>query len=463
MNSMHRQFGKLMGKGAGEKSSVSVLLNDFEDADKMLTQIIEASKSWRDAWVSILGINVSTSILFEELYSPIVGTDDGGGRPAVLTPRQQLDRTSKLKDVYTELKSDLLNEVSLMDSRVIRPASDAKEYIQPIRKVIKKRDNKRLDWERFGDKVNNYQRKVKRTDRENAALVKAEEESATAAEEFRILDESLRETLPPIIAAAFSILPHLLAVQILIQNAILAQFYTALHNFCEDNGFASQPPPVEEVIAVWGSDFKPIQQEIERIAIIARGRAIHQPMSTADDTRKSSSVTGMNVRNGFASRQPPSSHARHASPHQEQRAVRVPSSQSIPTVAPPAPAPEPKPSPEPKPEHSLPDYSRHLTPVSSHTAHSPAGPSGDYFQRSSSATVQKKKPPPPPPKRIGAQSLAIFAVAQYTFQGQSEGDLSFKEGDQIKVLKKTDSTDDWWEGELRGVKGSFPANYCKLV
>lgn len=120
--------------------------------------------------------------MFEELYSPILGIDDGGGRQAVTTPRQQLDRTSRLKDVYTDLKTDLLDEVGMMESRVIRPASDAKEYIQPIRKVIKKRENKRLDWERYIDKVSNYQRKVKRTDRENTALAKAESELAKAAE-----------------------------------------------------------------------------------------------------------------------------------------------------------------------------------------------------------------------------------------------------------------------------------------
>jgi amphiphysin len=84
----------------------------------------------------------------------------------------------------------------------------------------------------------------------------------------------------------------------------------------------------------------------------------------------------------------------------------------------------------------------------------------DYFQR---GAAQKKKPPPPPPKRIGSQNSSLYAVALYAFEGQSAGDLSFREGDQIKVVKKTDSTDDWWEGELRGVKGSFPANYCKLA
>lgn len=39
MNSMHRQFAKLSSKGPGDKAQVAVLLNDYDDADKMLTKV----------------------------------------------------------------------------------------------------------------------------------------------------------------------------------------------------------------------------------------------------------------------------------------------------------------------------------------------------------------------------------------------------------------------------------------
>jgi amphiphysin len=52
----------------------------------------------------------------------------------------------------------------------------------------------------------------------------------------------------------------------------------------------------------------------------------------------------------------------------------------------------------------------------------------------------KKKPPPPPPKKKFGAPKEVWVRAIYPFQGQSEGDLSFDEGDRIKVLKKTDST-----------------------
>jgi len=455
MNSVHRQFGKLRRKG-GDQANVAMLLNEYEDADKMLTKIIEASRAWRDAWVSILTIQVTATSLFEELYNPIVGaSQDGYGHPPVITSQAQLDRTSKLREAYAELKTDLLDEVGMMDSRVIRPATDAKEYLQPIRKTIKKRENKRLDWERYTDKVNNASKKLKRSDRENAALAKAEEDLSKAADDFKVADEHLRETLPPVVASAFSILPHLLAVQIMIQNTLLAQYYTVLHNYCEVAGFPSPPPPMEDVIATWNRDFKPIQQDVECINCIARGKAVHQPMSLGDDkTRKS--ITGLGVRNGIAARRASSQNnmisSHPVSPNPEARVMRIPSSNSMNAIA--SQPPEPSPSPEPTP-----DYSTHLTPQSSYSAYSPAGPSIDYFQRGAAG---KKKPPPPPPKRIGSQNSGVYAVALYSFNGENQGDLSFKEGDQIKVVKKTESVDDWWEGELRGVRGSFPANYCKI-
>ncbi|KLU90569.1 SH3 domain signaling protein [Magnaporthiopsis poae ATCC 64411] len=78
---------------------------------------------------------------------------------------------------------------------------------------------------------------------------------------------------------------------------------------------------------------------------------------------------------------------------------------------------------------------------------------------------KKKPPPPPPPKRIPAASKPPeeFVVALYAFPGQGKGDLSFDVGDRIKIVKKTNTADDWWEGEIGGVRGSFPANYCQAV
>jgi hypothetical protein len=134
---------------------------------------------------------------FEELYNPIIGaTSDGHGHIPVVTPQGQLDRSAHLKEVYTELKSDLMEEVNMMDARIIKPATEVKEYIQPLKKTIKKRENKRLDYERYQDRVNNAAKKVKRSEREDAALARAEMDLSKAADVSLAPDLQQRPLLP---------------------------------------------------------------------------------------------------------------------------------------------------------------------------------------------------------------------------------------------------------------------------
>lgn len=66
--------------------------------------------------------------------------------------------------------------------RVIRPATDALDFIQPIRKTIKKRENKRLDYEKAQDKVKKLQKKISRTTKEDVALAKAESDMNIVSE-----------------------------------------------------------------------------------------------------------------------------------------------------------------------------------------------------------------------------------------------------------------------------------------
>ncbi|KAJ3349906.1 hypothetical protein HDU83_000198 [Entophlyctis luteolus] len=50
-------------------------------------------------------------------------------------------------------------------------------------------------------------------------------------------------------------------------------------------------------------------------------------------------------------------------------------------------------------------------------------------------------------------------TAMYDFDGQREGDLSFRTGETITVLQK--NANDWWLGRIGGREGVFPANYVQ--
>lgn len=50
----------------------------------------------------------------------------------------------QLKSILSELKVDMAHEINEMDSGMIQPALDAKESLKPIKKVIKRREDKKV-------------------------------------------------------------------------------------------------------------------------------------------------------------------------------------------------------------------------------------------------------------------------------------------------------------------------------
>lgn len=255
----------------------------------------------------------------------------------------------------------------------------------------------------------------------------------------------------------------------MMQNTLLGQLYTVMHDFCEDEGFPSPPPPMVQVVSSWAADFKFVQQDIETgLTSIARGNARHQPLKL--EHRTPSSLSLSNTRNGNLQRR--SSAQSHMLPPASAPSITASSD-------PPSPQSVERPRISSVPSQTslslaFPNYNSspllNPSPNDLTSPQAPAGPRPDYFarDRQSSTTslalvaAGKKKPPPPPTKRKPS-TQEFWVKALYEFAGEGQGDLAFREGDCIQVLKKTDSVDDWWEGRLGGVQGSFPANYCQAI
>ena len=70
------------------------------------------------------------------------------------------------------------------------------------------------------------------------------------------------------------------------------------------------------------------------------------------------------------------------------------------------------------------------------------------------------RPTAPKPKftpRASAQNLSKDqAVALYTFDADQEGDLGFKKGEVITIVKRTENATDWWTGKIGDRTGTFP-------
>lgn len=74
---------------------------------------------------------------------------------------------------------------------------------------------------------------------------------------------------------------------------------------------------------------------------------------------------------------------------------------------------------------------------------------------------------PTAPKPVFGQKKANLqsdqAIAKFTFDADQPGDLGFKKGEIITILKRTDNETDWWTGRIGDREGIFPSNYVETV
>ncbi len=267
------------------------------------------------------------------------------------------------------------------------------------------------------------------------------------------------------IAAVFSLLPRLLSAQIEIQNNLLANYYTVIYGYCEEEQFPANPPQdLEDTVTEWEQACNPVQEQIESFGCIVNGKTARSNSQPSNERRPSNTLTALN--NRFRSNQ-------NVSTQQSQSDTKLgAANDNVPSLG-----IRSKSTPYAPSAHSVQSLYKDTAPALSSSSVAETPTSSQQVSQSDSLTPSiplstkpslsaiagQKKRPPPPPKPRSASSNVTFVTALYDFGGQSAGDLAFQEGDRIRVVKRTESTDDWWDGELHGVKGSFPANYVELA
>ncbi|EME45295.1 hypothetical protein DOTSEDRAFT_79334 [Dothistroma septosporum NZE10] len=556
MKSMQRMAGK-MTKRSADQQDVGAVIASFKATDDMLDRLAKDLVAWRNGWDDILKLQYDASEAFADLYKPIEPANDPEQRhkPSV-TPQEYMQKCLGLQKVYSDMKVDLQQEITLINNKVIRPVSEAKAAMKSLHKTIKHRENMKLDYERYLSRAEHARQKGTRTPKDEAALAKHESDLQQAQIDYQTADDQVAQTFPPITEAVVSLLPHLLASQVMIQTTLVGQIYTSLDQYCRQHQMPTPAPGDAEIISEHHREFTSLRKELENggIEIVSQGKAVHQSMALPKE--EGSTYTGLGIRNkgmagynkgmGMVHRgksKEDSSHqisggARFDTParsEEEEAPVKPPRPGQSPGYSPsispgmpmankprmpslssqndynaaydqkpsiprmpsygnnPAPydhkSTVPMPSPGYPAHQAPPTYTETVssggaTPSSYHTPINGRSPSAsaalsmgnDYFKPSldrktsagsfassvASVAAGKKKPPPPVPVKRLASQQTQFVTALYDFDGQNEGDLAFREGDRIRVIKKTDSTDDWWEGENRGKTGSFPANYVQL-
>ena len=422
-------------------------------------QFIKSTKTWQQAWGDLLTSQENLVVGFATIAQPIaIGNDDSyNGIAPVETPVHVHNRLARLCREYRSLKDELEPDLRSIDMQIVSPAQQAKDAMSAMKKTIKTRENCKLDYERHQGRRDTAFKKQNRSERDNLALAKHESDLEVARDTYDRADEALRSVLPELLHAVYALVPVLLSTLVQSSNTLIANYYTTIHEFCQAEQFQTPPPPMSEVIKRWAESCRPSQSQIESLASCTNPKRGRLGGAGVVNHR-----AGSRVSDGSRSPGPSPSRDDAASTHSQEYVSRIPSTQfhqaAQATISPglrPSPLPSPAEFLSPSMAASKPDYSaRGRIPSTSSTI--------SVATSVASVAAGKKKPPPPPPKRMGSTKPEIWVTALYDFGGQNQGDLRMKEGDRIKVLKKTESTNDWWEGELNGTKGSFPANYCQV-
>lgn len=90
----------------------------------------------------------------------------------------------------------------------------------------------------------------------------------------------------------------------------------------------------------------------------------------------------------------------------------------------------------------------------------------DDYSYSDRPSKPKPSRPTGPKPVFGAKKASLGpdqAIAKFTFEPDQPGDLGFKKGEVITILKRTDNETDWWTGRVGDREGIFPRYVFLLI
>lgn len=394
----------------------------FQELETETKKLHDESKKYFEAINGMLQHQIEFSRAMTEVYKPISGRMSDPDSMKIEGNPEGIRACEEYENVVKDLQETLAPELEMIETRVIRPANELLDVIKAIRKTALKREHKKLDYDRHRTTLKKLQDKKERSAKDEKALWKAENDVETSTQEFNYFNDLLKEELPRLFALEAQF------IQPLFQSFYYMQlnvFYT-LHEKMQqcDIGYFDLTLDVEEAFHAKRGD---IQERAEALSIVK--------FKTSGQKR------------------PP----KYGRPALEGRTnagllTAGPSSSTATT----SPAPSPKiggygavSRPSTDGEQAPPPYS---------SANGSASPGLQAI------AAAKAKPPPPKPKpsRFSAAPIAETVTALYDYDAQAEGDLSFRTGDVIEIVARTQNENEWWTGRINGKQGQFPGNYVQL-
>ncbi|KIO19811.1 hypothetical protein M407DRAFT_246046 [Tulasnella calospora MUT 4182] len=413
--------------------------------------LLKDAKAFSEAVGSLLTSGHQSSVHFANIFHP--GSNEYNLESKHPDAANTIRNVDQYQTEMEELRLSLSPELELIETRIIGPVKELQGVMKLIRKNITKRDHKLVDYDRFNNSLIKLREKKEKTLADEKNLFKLEQDFEQATSEYEMFNNALKTDLPRYMQLAAQFIDPLFHSFYYMQLNISYLMLEKLNYFCEKK--YDTAGTTQDVVNAYEQRRGDAREQVEALGIAKRY------VSTAKSLQASRSTSGGLSPGGSLSRATSSASTLRTSPTSyapPSRATTVSSAASkFGSLA------SKKAPPPPPPGASLSANAAAPPPP-----YSPAGAGATpSLARSVSATsgvgIKKAPPPPPPvkPKPAPAPKPVIYVTALYDFDAQAEGDLSFRAGDRIEIVQRSESTDDWWTGKVNGQQGVFPGNYVQ--
>ncbi|TFK76658.1 BAR-domain-containing protein [Pluteus cervinus] len=404
---------------------------NFASLETATEKMLKDTKAFIESVNRLFTSGASFATHFSTVFTPIATEYDLIGKHPECG--HTIRNVAKYEATMEELRGSVGPELELIDSRIVGPTKEFQGVLKLIRKTITKRDHKLTDYDRFNNSLTKLRDKKEKSLSDEKNLFKLEQDFEMATNEYEFINNALKEDLPRFMTMAGQFIDPLFNSFYYMQLNIFYLLLEKMNGFTEEAQVDAANMSGSQIERDYESKRTDAWQRIEDLNIVKRiisvsklvqatraqnGTGVGRSASTTSSA--SSSTLGVN------GRLPPPS--------------RSPSGNPPLKKAPPPPPPSAGHAPPP-PYTAMP---------------SKVAPS-------SSSAPAKRAPPPPPPLKPKPKPVAApkYVTALYDFTAQADGDLSFRTGDRIEIVKRTPSSEDWWTGRLNGQEGVFPGNYVQ--
>lgn len=367
-----------------------------------------------------------------EIYKPISGRMSDPDSMQIEGNPDGIRACEEYEAIVKDLQDSLKPELEMIDSRVIRPANELLDVLKIIRKTATKREHKKLDYDRHNATLKKLQDKKEKSAKDEKNLWKAETDVEQATQEFNYFNDLLKDELPKLFTLERQFIKPLFQSFYYMQLNIFYTLHEKMQN-C-DIGYFDLTLDVEEAFIKKRADIQERTEELSIVRFKTSGQKKppkygNKPPAIEAGTRPAGLLT-----------------AGTSTPSTPSLAEIKYGQQSQPDVV----------------ENPPPPYS-----VSAAALKTPMSPplNGPKSPGLAALAAGKPKPPPPKPKpgRLSGAPPVETVTALYDYSAQAEGDISFRAGDVIEIVSRTQNDNEWWIGKCNGKQGQFPGMYIFTV